>query len=196
MRREKSGGKDISLRSNKRAKILICSDITVVHLAIWKSEIHSSIQISIAISSKGCESNLSPISPYFNISIYWILKIILTMDITQGRVQKKSSLKISFEIHSQNLFTKIQRRIKSLFSGELEIGKRIFIRPWIESDLYIYIYLETTSSTPSTPGSIHRSSFMSLGKKNFAHWKNSFSWDRRWPVSSKDFLRDIVQGGD
>ena len=51
------------------------------------------------------------------------------MDITQGRVQKKSSLKISFEIHSQNLFTKIQRRIKSLFSGELEIEKRIFIRP-------------------------------------------------------------------
>ena len=120
-----------------------------------------------------------------------------------GYCTRKGSKKVffknklrNFEIHSQNLFTKIQRRIKSLFSGELEIGKRIFIRPWIESDLYIYIYLETTSSTPSTPGSIHRSSFMSLGKKNFAHWKNSFSWDRRWPVSSKDFLRDIVQGGD
>lgn len=40
-----------------------------IHLAIWKNEIHSSIQISIAISSKGYESNLSSISPFFDIYI-------------------------------------------------------------------------------------------------------------------------------
>lgn len=89
------------------------------------------------------------------------------MDITQGRVQKKSSLKISFEIHSQNLYKNLEKDKIVIFRRIRNRKEDIYSsmnRKW-SVYIYIYIYLETTSSTPSTPGSIHRSSFMSLGKK-------------------------------
>lgn len=72
-----------------------------IHLAIWKSEIHSSIQISIAISSKGCESNLSPISPYFDIYILiFILKSFWQWILRQTR--KGSRKKVFFKNKQRN----------------------------------------------------------------------------------------------
>lgn len=60
MRRKKGkeGGKNISLRSNKRKKILICSDITVVYIwpfertkfiLVYKYQLQSHLKVTKAI---------------------------------------------------------------------------------------------------------------------------------------------------